>query len=59
VERLPSLSEQRPGAPHTDLSGPFDTIVIETVVQSVDEYFRYICKNRYPKQCDDTCQVSW
>ena len=24
----------------TDLSGPFDTVVLETVVESIDEYFR-------------------
>ena len=24
----------------TDLSGPFDTVVIETVVESIDDYFR-------------------
>jgi hypothetical protein len=26
----------------TDLSGPFDTVVLETVVDSIDEYFRQL-----------------
>ena len=26
----------------TDLSGPFDTVVLETVVDSIDDYFRQL-----------------
>lgn len=26
----------------TDLSGPFDTVVLETVVESIDDYFRQL-----------------
>ncbi len=33
-------SQDLSGRALTDLSGPFDTVVIETVVESIDDYFR-------------------
>lgn len=41
----------------TDLSGPYDTVVVETEVESIDEYFRRMREMFAQEQPDEAMQA--